>query len=190
MKHPSARSTVWLLALLFVAPVLLAIAWHLAGQPWRPAHTVNHGTLVTPPRPLPEAALPWRGHFERAWTLVQPVEGPACDRTCQETLVLTRQVRLTFGRDMELIRRVAVVSGDPARTAGIERTAHPDLVFVAAEPVLRAWFESAASGATVRLYLVDPMGNLMMYYPRDVAPRDLQADLKRLLKLSKDWLRP
>jgi len=34
------------------------------------------------------------------------------------------------------------------------------------------------------IYVVDPMGNLMMRYPRNADPRKMVGDLKRLLKLS------
>ncbi|MFU8797378.1 MAG: hypothetical protein ACNA7Y_01585 [Gammaproteobacteria bacterium] len=36
-----------------------------------------------------------------------------------------------------------------------------------------------------RIYLVDPLGNIFMYYPDAVLPKDLKADLVRLLKISR-----
>jgi hypothetical protein len=35
-----------------------------------------------------------------------------------------------------------------------------------------------------RVYLVDPLGNLMMSYPADMNPKGMQTDLKKLLKNS------
>ncbi len=34
------------------------------------------------------------------------------------------------------------------------------------------------------IYLVDPLNNLMMYYPQDVGPKELRHDIMRLLKNS------
>jgi cytochrome oxidase Cu insertion factor (SCO1/SenC/PrrC family) len=35
-----------------------------------------------------------------------------------------------------------------------------------------------------RVYLVDPLGNLMMYYRPGADPRDIVQDLEKLLKYS------
>jgi hypothetical protein len=34
-------------------------------------------------------------------------------------------------------------------------------------------------------YLVDPLGNLVMYFPPDIDPSDMVEDIKRLLKFSR-----
>ena len=36
-----------------------------------------------------------------------------------------------------------------------------------------------------RVYIIDPIGNLMMYYPPDADPSGMLKDLKKLLKYSK-----
>ena len=41
--------------------------------------------------------------------------------------------------------------------------------------------ELAAGG----YYLIDPHGNLVMYFQPDLDPRDVNDDIKRLLKLSR-----
>jgi hypothetical protein len=43
----------------------------------------------------------------------------------------------------------------------------------------------APHAAADHIYLVDPLGNLMMRYPRDADPRRMVKDLARLLKHSK-----
>ena len=42
------------------------------------------------------------------------------------------------------------------------------------------------SGAAVapRVYLIDPLGNLMMSYAADAKPKGMLEDMKRLLRLS------
>ena len=43
------------------------------------------------------------------------------------------------------------------------------------------------AGASVRdhIYLVDPLGNVMLRYPRDPDPSRVKKDLTRLLKVSR-----
>ena len=36
-----------------------------------------------------------------------------------------------------------------------------------------------------RIYIIDPLGNLMMSYPPDINPRGIMKDLKKLLKFSR-----
>jgi len=36
-----------------------------------------------------------------------------------------------------------------------------------------------------RVYLIDPLGNLMMFYPPDADPSGMLKDLRKLLKYSK-----
>ena len=45
------------LAGLFILPLLLAFYMYY-GTDWRPVKRVNHGTLISPVRPLPEVHLP------------------------------------------------------------------------------------------------------------------------------------
>jgi hypothetical protein len=40
-----------------------------------------------------------------------------------------------------------------------------------------------------RLYILDPMGNLMMRYAPDAPAKDTLKDMERLLKASKNWIK-
>jgi hypothetical protein len=46
------------------------------------------------------------------------------------------------------------------------------------------WGTSGQEGASDRIYLVDPLGNLMMSYPGDADATGMKKDLQRLLKVS------
>jgi cytochrome oxidase Cu insertion factor (SCO1/SenC/PrrC family) len=126
--------------------------------------------------------------FMHKWTLLYVGSG-SCDARCREALYDTRQVRLALDRDMARVQRLFVASG-PCCDEGFLRDTHPDLITVrddaAAAPLiaqLPAADAMSADGAG-RVYLVDPLGNLMMYYPPDATPKGMLEDLKRLLRLS------
>jgi len=71
---------------------------------------------------------------------------------------------------------------------------HPDLIAVrmspAAAPLLAllprrgADNESGGDPNAQRVYLIDPLGNLMMSYAPDAKPKGMLEDMKRLLRLS------
>ncbi|MCB1866445.1 MAG: hypothetical protein KDG50_13585 [Chromatiales bacterium] len=186
----SGRRTLVLVFLLGAAPVVGAYLLFYFFPDWIPRSTINHGTLVSPARPLsvekivdadgkPHGIEFLRGH----WTYVHFVDG-GCDDDCANDLVATRQVRLTTGKDIQRVRRVLVASG--SAVAGLRSqllAAHPDLMIVSLSGdavAFRGQFESA-TGA--RMFLVDPIGNFMMYYV-DRDPSAMRKDLARLLKVS------
>jgi hypothetical protein len=138
--------------------------------------------------------------FKGKWTLLY--RGPGlCTATCRTELYDTRQVRAAL-RQNDRLQRVFVAEGDCCDMEFL-RTEHPDLITVRATreaaPLLallergsgddagaaRPWPPKAGNpGGPDRIYLVDPMGNLMMWYPPGAPPKGMLEDLKRLLGLS------
>lgn len=169
-----------LLAALFFVPVATSFILYY-GLDWRPPGGTNHGELYTPARPLPEGAAPLTGK----WSLVYAGHG-ACDENCRRSLVFARQTRLSLNKDMMRMNRVFLATADCC-DRGYLTSEHEGLEVVdaAADPALAAVV--AALPATERehsLFIVDPLGNLVMRYDTRMEPRGLLEDLKKLLKLS------
>ncbi len=176
------------LAVLFFAPVGVAFYLYYGTAGFSPVHRVNRGELVEPPRELPSETLPLLGggrtdskFLTAKWTFLY-VEAGGCAETCRRKLYETRQVRLALDRDMTRVQRVFVALGPCCDVQFLSRE-HPDLVTVQPGPddaLLAALPETGAG----RVYLVDPHGNLMMYYASDSPAKGMLEDMKRLLKLS------
>jgi hypothetical protein len=157
-----------LIALVCAAPIVLGTAAYLLG--WSPGTPGNYGELV-PPRAVsaaPFAAL--RGK----WVLVS-ADAAACDAYCEKKLYFMRQVRRAQGKDMERIERLWLVSGAGAPRAEL---------LAAIEGTRVAMLEDPAFTAE-HIYLVDPLGNLMLRFPRDPDPSRMIKDLQRLLRYSR-----
>ena len=185
--------TLFALAALFLLPLVLAFLTYY-GTPWRPAAHVNHGTLVSPPRPLPQAALahetlgaapaaaaaaPLRG----VWSLVYAGDG-ACDESCRAALYVMRQTRLGLNNDMSRVARVLVATSDCCARELLARE-YPGLVLIDAAGEAGAPLRAALPGERAHsVFIVDPLGNLMMSYDVRNDPRGLLEDLKKLLRLS------
>ena len=169
------------LALLFFAPLGLAFYLYYAHADWYPGGRVNTGVLIEPARPLPAANF-----LKGKWTLLL-VESGSCTAACRGQLYGTRQVRLALDRDMKRVQRVLIAEGGCC-DAEFLRDQHPDLILIqpaAAAPLLALLpQEGAGAGRAPRVYLVDPLGNLMMFYAADAKPKGMLEDLKRLLRLS------
>ncbi len=166
--------TLAVLAGLFLLP-LAAAFWMYYGSGWRPARMVNHGELISPARPLPGNG------FGHKWTLVYVGDGQ-CDEDCRTALFVMRQTRLSLNNDMTRVERAFLVTGNCCAKEFLDRE-HPGLkVLEAREPGLVAEFP--ADGRPHFLFIVDPLGNLMMRFDVRQNPKGLLQDLKKLLSLS------
>lgn len=178
----SRRPLVWLF-LAFLAPLAGAF-WLYYGSGWRPAGHTNHGELIQPMRELPLAAAPGAGALKGKWSLVVVGVGP-CEASCQQSLVVARQIWLSLGKLTERVQRVLLVGAGCCDAEYLARE-HDGLIRInvtAPEAAaLLATFPAEAQSTTI--FLVDPLGNLMMRYDSGANPKGLRQDLQRLLDLS------
>lgn len=177
-------------ALVFFGPLLFAFWMFYLGPALQPAGRVAHGDLISPARPLPAVALPTPGDghtgpdfLRRRWSIVY-VAGTGCDAACQATIADARAVHLALLADSTRVRRVFLCARDCVANTdpGLE---HAWLDGPDAERLLAVF---PSYGAPVReagrLYLVDPLGNLLMSYPPGTAKKGMLKDLEKLLRLS------
>lgn len=192
------RKRISLVALfaIFLAPLLIATLLFYVFPEWRPVGTTNHGQLVTPVRPLPPFAMETLAgdsidetFLRGKWTLVYLLRG-RCDEPCAEQLYNIRQVRLAQGKNIDRLQRLLIWEGDGVgREDQLELQKHfPGQVIVplSGQQELIDAFSLDEQQALLarRIYLVDPLGNLMMTYEADDEPRGMIKDLERLLKYS------
>ena len=182
------------LAMVFAGPLALAFALYYSGH-FSPAGHLNSGVLVEPPRPLPAvaAAVPGGGHLgpgflRHKWSLVV-LGRSACATHCQQALAATLVVERALFQDAARMQRVLLL--DAPCCESTRHTAGVTLVTaVLDDPDGRRLLEAfALAGVPAaeegRVYLVDPLGNLMMSYPPGTEPRALLQDLEKLLRLSR-----
>ncbi len=175
------RRMLLLLAALFLVPVAASFILYY-GVGWRPAGSTNHGELYPQVRPLPQSSAPLA---DRKWSLVYAGDG-ACDEHFRRSLVFARQTRLSLNKDMLRVNRVFLATGNCCDRGYLDGE-HAGLVVLdaALDPALASVIEALpAAEREHSLYIVDPLGNLVMRYDTRTEPRGLLDDLKKLLKLS------
>jgi hypothetical protein len=184
------------LAALFFVPLAIAFWLYYGPTDWRPAGGTNKGDLVDPARPLPAVSLPRAdgtqtgpGFLRDKWTMIYIGDG-SCDARCRKALYLTRQSRIALNKDMDRLQRVFLVTRSCCDRAFLAQE-HPDLVVALLEgPDAARLLESIPAypdgpvGSAGRIYLVDPLGNLLMSYSALAPDKALLTDLKKLLRLS------
>lgn len=182
-----------LIVAVFLVPLAAAYLYQPRGEPG------NHGTLIEPPQPLAEFTMTdldgnevGRDVLRDQWTLMY-VGGERCAQPCRTGLYNIERARLAQGKHMERVQSLYLAP--PAMSA---RSVAETLVeysgvrgYRIATDQLEAmapgidWQRAPDPGAPQRVYLVDPLGNLMMFYPGGADPGGMQDDLERLLKVSR-----
>ena len=168
----------------------------------KPEGRTNYGALIDPRAyPIPAmASTSLDGKplgletYKGKWIMLK-VGGSDCQLACREQLFSMRQLRLMQGKEMERIERVWLVTdAAPLETTIIRESDGTHLLRAPAETVTR-WLPVEPGGKQEQhIYLIDPLGNLMMRFPALPAnPSDAQRiefhskikkDLYKLLKAS------
>ena len=185
-KPPNSRKSLWLILALCVAPVVASYVAYFVAPPG--GHT-NYGELMSAP-PLPETqlALADGGTFRMSalrgkWVLLM-ADAADCGEACERKLFTLRQLRLAQGKDMERIERVWLIS-DKGMIAPKLSEAYRGTLFVRTDgsEVLKRL--PAERPVDEYLYVLDPLGNVVLRYTREADPRKIIKDLTRLLKTSR-----
>jgi hypothetical protein len=187
----NGRLQLVLLGLLFSAPLVMAVVLYFVVPEWQPEGRTNYGELIRPAQPLPEpqwrnvegetvglAAI--RGH----WSWVMRIED-ACDGGCETALYDLRQTRMLLNEKRTRLQRILLVE-DARRLEALAAQlgeVHPDLqIYAPADTDEAAAAFPVAEPGTV--FVVDPLGNLMMRYAPQPDLRKVLKDIKRLMRVS------
>ncbi|MEL6868494.1 MAG: hypothetical protein AAFO81_01710 [Pseudomonadota bacterium] len=179
-NEPRGRWQLLALALVFFGPLLAAIGWYFLGDV--ETASVNYGELIDPPVSL-DAKLHFDSGTRGRWTLLLKTDG-RCDEICQQALVTVRQVRLATGREIDRIER-AVLVVDSTQLADVVDQ-HPGLIVFDQDNTVGNEIQTAAAALPApQIYIMDPLGNIMMRYPVDPDRKKMLTDIKKLLKFSR-----
>lgn len=158
----------------------------------KPSGRTNYGTLLDPRNyPMPELAgtaldgspLSLQA-FQGKWLMVQ-VNDADCQAPCEKKLNDMRQLRLAQGKEMERIERIWLITDDKPLETMLLRQYDGMRHLRVSLKILQSWLP-AEPGTVIsdHIYLIDPLGNLMMRYPKDADPNQIKKDLIKLLKAS------
>jgi hypothetical protein len=161
----------------------------------KPTARNNYGALIDPrehpiPATLGLTTLDGRpaslADFKGKWIMLRT--GPAdCAEACHKLLFAMRQLRLMQGKDMERLERIWLITDSEPVDTIVIREFDGTTMLRARREALRAWLpvEQASGGSPDgHLYLIDPLGNLMMRFPLDADPSKVKKDIGKLLKAS------
>jgi len=185
-KTRKGRVQLILIATVFLGPLALAAWLYFAGPDLTPAGRTNNGALLEPIVNLAEALpdSPLHAFGDGYWSLVYSNQA-ACDETCEYSLYTLRQSRLMLGKEMDRLVRV-FLHGDTVPDTVLLTEEHAGLITLQ-DSSLNDLLENKkpAELEPGGYFLVDPLGNLVLYFRPGIEPSAMVEDIKHLLELSR-----
>lgn len=172
------RNRMLLVGLFAIAIVPLIGAFWLyessrSGQPWA---TTNRGELLDPIVSIADLKLhPLAGTESMIdsghWWLATVARD--CDEVCKDAVLQLRQLHILLARDATRVKR-SFIALDGAEPDASLSGAYPELVL----------FSTSTETLREGVYIVDPLGNVVLRYEFRDAGKPVLDDLKKLLKVS------
>ena len=183
------RWSMFAVLLVCAAPI---IASYLTYFFIKPEGRTNYGDLLDPRmHPIPamssttvDGKPQTLDDFKGKWLMVK-VGGSACDQKCQDMLFMMRQLRTMQGKEADRIERVWLITDSEPLETFMLRVNDGTRYLRAPADVVGKWLPLEKGGKVEEhIYLIDPMGHLMMRFPKDADPAKVKKDLGKVLKAS------
>lgn len=180
----SNRISAILLVVVFVLPVILA---KLAlDNDWFNKGATNRGELMQPPL---DVSVLITESGEPSWRILY-VMPDQCDARCKNALYSLEQVWTALGRESDRAKATIILteSSDKQPLLALDGQSHLTVLNSDNQNVNKVFKDAPSDG----IFLVDTLNNAMLRYPLQeqqeqavMHSRDILADLKKLLKLSR-----
>ena len=194
-KNQQTKGRLALIALVifFAAPLFVVMAmyrfdWHPNGQ--------SYGDLIEPVVPIQltdvfkdvkiaDSTVESKTLWHDKWSAV--ILADKCEAVCQTQLHDARQIHASLEKDMNRMQRILITN---QQDLGDLQKRYPDLIILNkpsddVEALAKQFDVNGVSAyASQRVYMVDPLGNLMLSYSNNVKPVEMRKDWVRLLKYS------
>ena len=190
-----SNRTFWILVVVCAFPYLAGWLYYQFMDRLPAPVTTNHGTLISPVRAVGE--LPLLGadgttfniaDLRGKWVLAT-VASSACTQTCQQNLYHLRQVRQAMGNERRRVERLLVLNETSQLAELLPHLQAHEGLRLATGPAtsvghLQSLLQDPNPVAEDGIYIIDPLGNVMMSYPPNFSGELMIKDLRRLLKVS------
>lgn len=186
-----------ILAVLFMLPVIAAYGLYFGG--WQPVRTTNHGELLMPVLPIGDIELRTLqgdsllfSDLRRRWALIYVEDAGDCQQACRHNLYVMRQIHVAQGKYQKRVQRVLITAqaDDPSVLTHLA-AAYPDMLIAmgsktGVSALIKQFRGDKQQSPDDRsgIYIVDPIGNLVMRFKAQSDPAGMRKDLERLLRSS------
>lgn len=190
--NKKSRVTLLVLFMVFFGPLLVAVVMFALRGQFSFLSAASYGTLIHPAQPIAQfnfetnSQIKYSAEFlQGKWTYLY-FASKSCDLQCEAALFKIRQIRIAAGKDLNRVQYLLLatsINSSPIQQSIFSR--HNDLVI----GKLLNWKTTLEVQQQEQLqvgfiYVIDPVGNLMMKYDMDATSKGMLKDLKKLLRIS------
>ena len=181
--------------LIFLTPIIVitvSTVWYYSG--YGPEEKVNYGRLLSDPIDVGtlDLELDYQNlnvdSMERKWMLVHFIND-ACLESCADLIYVARQVNVLLARQQTRVKRYIAAPIEVKPMLENFFTTYQDLNFIEVKDQSTTIQEFKKNGinpfAQPNMFVIDPIGNIILHYSGEVDGKKLLADLKKLLGASK-----
>ena len=157
----------FLMVLIFVIPLAVASLLYKYHAFFN-LKTTSHGILLKTPLQVSYLYSQTEHPVQKQWRVIY-ISEKMCDEKCQYINHQLQQVKKALGKDTDRVSELLMNTTDPqVQKLKMDFKQQGNQNFVVSH----------------KIYLIDPIGNLFMYYPDDTNPMNVLKDLKRVLEVS------
>lgn len=170
---------------LLLSPIVASYTLFLSG--YRPG-SVNYGDLLEPQKLSGTGVTQRENEIFRIknlrgkWVMLT-IDSGDCNDACQQKLYYMRQIRTMQNKEMHRIERLWLVDDDVAIDDQLWNDYEGTVVVNAQDSELLNHIPNQERQRN-HIFLIDPLGNLMLRFPENLEPRKMSDDIKRLLHVS------
>lgn len=186
------KSGRWKLLLIIAVCASPLLASYFTYYVIKPEGRTNYGSLIDPRQhPMPnlgsvnlDAKPQELSSLKGKWIMLQ-IDRAACSTACQKKLYDMRQLRTATGKERDRIERVWFITDDATPEVKLQEGIAGTHMLRVNQVALEKWLP-VENGTTIydHIYLIDPLGNLMMRFPKDADANKVKKDISKLLKAS------
>ncbi len=162
---------------------LALAAWMYFAGEFLPDGRSHKGNLLSTPLSLAEFQTSGLNTdmLDGKWGIIVVSEGE-CGQACRDFLYLTRQSHIALNRNSTRVSRFFISEELPQGALNqLLEAEHQELnVLTGRMPLL-----PYGSDESVRVFLADPLGNVMLWYGKEHSGKQILKDLEKLLKASR-----
>ena len=175
----TAKKEFWMLLAMFILPIAFGTLFFYTNPNYFSESTVNYGELVRPVIATDDTDIEIEGNasLQGIWTMVYI--SSRCDDACEKAVADMKTIRTLMNADMRRIQRMIIIEDSSIPTSDDKDLIKARVTSEKLTQSLKKYTENA-------IYLIDPIGNIMLYYePQNIDIRLVIKDLKRLFKYSR-----
>jgi SCO1/SenC len=190
------NTALWMMILLFGLPYLAAYYFYFNRDDMSLGEQTNYGSIINPVRQLADNELTQidgskikLSSLQGKWIMFS-VGSSDCKASCQDNLYKIRQIKTALAAEHKRVKKAFFLTDVKAIDSFNEllkdyRNMH---VIIPSGSNYKDYLSPlSVDGKAIEdgIFIIDPLGNYMMSFPKDAEAKEILKDMERLLKVSK-----